>query len=293
MPSPNPSQTAQPVEIRFDCQLAHGGPVCEVKNFRNIKELYFRMAEAIGVDVNKILFVTVNTEKCDMTKLLGGQIMFGDFLYCHVSAPTTTVINVQKVSQMFGLTITDNGNGQAFVKGKRAGSVVEHNDDILPGDAILSINDEVMIGKRHIDVARKLRDVPIGSMVQFVLQPPVRGFNMVGGRSKAKVSGDINKGGMTVRIKANGDAEVVEGDKPCKRSAIEIIDQMLEDYVGIRDRELSLSIYESGTKSSDSGSFLDTVTSAYPMFAFTDQFILDVWNIISDAESGVMPKKPT
>jgi len=58
MPSPNPSQTAQPVEIRFDCQLAHGGPVCEVKNFRNIKELYFRMAEAIGVDVNKILFVT-------------------------------------------------------------------------------------------------------------------------------------------------------------------------------------------------------------------------------------------
>ena len=81
---------------------------------------------------------------------------------------------------------------------------------------------------------------------------------------------------------------------------------MLEDYVGIRDRELSLSIYESGTKSSDSGSFLDNVTryskrgtrlfnmfSAYPMFAFTDQFILDVWNIISDAESGVMPKKPT
>jgi hypothetical protein len=173
----------------------------------------------------------VNTEKCDMTKLLGGQIMFGDFLYCHVSAPTTTVINVQKVSQMFGLTITDNGNGQAFVKGKRAGSVVEHNDDILPGDAILSINGEgnfynfifikimqVMIGKRHIDVARKLRDVPIGSMVQFVLQPPVRGFNMVGGRSKAKVSGDINKGAMTVRIKSNGDAEVVEGDKPCKRS---------------------------------------------------------------------------
>ena len=35
---------------------------------------------------------------------------------------------------------------------------------------------------------------------------------------------------------------------------------MLEEYVGIRDRELSLSIYESGTKSSDSGTFLDTVT---------------------------------
>ena len=47
-----------------------------------------------------------------MTKLLGGQIMFGDFLYVHLSTPSTTVIEVEKTSQMFGLTITDNGNGQ-------------------------------------------------------------------------------------------------------------------------------------------------------------------------------------
>ena len=52
------------------------------------------------------------------------------------------VIEVEKTSQMFGLTITDNGNGQAFVKGKRANSILEHVDDILPGDAILSINGE-------------------------------------------------------------------------------------------------------------------------------------------------------
>ena len=79
-----------------------------------------------------------------MTKLLGGQIMFNDFLYCHVSAPSTTILNVEKTSQMFGLTITDNGNGQAFVKGKRAGSLLEHNDQIHPGDAILSINQDGM-----------------------------------------------------------------------------------------------------------------------------------------------------
>ena len=77
-----------------------------------------------------------------MTKLLGGQIMFGDFLYVHLSTPSTTMIEVEKTSQMFGLTITDNGNGQAFVKGKRANSILEHVDDILPGDAILSINGE-------------------------------------------------------------------------------------------------------------------------------------------------------
>ena len=66
---------------------------------------------------------------------------------------------------------------------------------------------------------------------------------------------------------------------------------MLEDYVGIRDRDLCLSIYETGTRSSDSGGFLNEVSSAYPMFAFSDQFIIDVWSIISDAQSGVMPSK--
>ena len=75
-----------------------------------------------------------------------------------------------------------------------------------------------MIGKRHIDVARKLRSIPIGSMVEFVLQPPVRGFNQLTNRSDGKkgVTGDVNKSGMTVRIKKNGDAEVVEADKQCK-----------------------------------------------------------------------------
>ena len=66
---------------------------------------------------------------------------------------------------------------------------------------------------------------------------------------------------------------------------------MLEDYVGIRDRELSLSIYETGTKASDSGSFQTNITSAYPMFAFNDQFVIDVWSIITDSESGSMPVK--
>ena len=43
-----------------------------------------------------------------------------------------------------------------------------------------------MIGKRHIDVAKTLRSIPLGSMVQFVLQPPVRGMNQISSRSTAK-----------------------------------------------------------------------------------------------------------
>ena len=50
-------------ELSFSCQLAHGGPTCVVRDFRNIKELYIKMAEVVGIDSNKILFVTVNTGK--------------------------------------------------------------------------------------------------------------------------------------------------------------------------------------------------------------------------------------
>ena len=75
-----------------------------------------------------------------------------------------------------------------------------------------------MIGKRHIDVARKLRSIPLGTMVEFVLQPPVRGLNQINQRSATSktVTGDPNKAGMTIRIKKNGEAEVVEADNKFK-----------------------------------------------------------------------------
>ena len=53
-------------------------------------------------------------------------------------------------------------------------------------------------------------------MVQFVLQPPVRGMNQINSRTGKKVTGDPNKPGMTVRIKSNGEAEVVPSDNQFK-----------------------------------------------------------------------------
>lgn len=63
-----------PIKAKFDfsfnCQLAHGGPTCVVRDFRNIKELYVKMAETVGIDSNKILFVTVNTAKVDLQRYI-------------------------------------------------------------------------------------------------------------------------------------------------------------------------------------------------------------------------------
>ena len=63
---PPPAAVQDKFDFKFDCQLAHGGPTCIVRDFRNIKELYIKMAEAVKVDPNKILFVTVNSSKVSL-----------------------------------------------------------------------------------------------------------------------------------------------------------------------------------------------------------------------------------
>ena len=66
---------------------------------------------------------------------------------------------------------------------------------------------------------------------------------------------------------------------------------MLEDYVGIRDRELCVAMYESGCSAADSSVFHSSIQNDYPMFSFSDDFILDIWAIISDAQAQKMPEK--
>ena len=56
-------------EFAFECRLAHGGPTKIIRNFKNIKELYQQMAMALEININNILFVTVNTPKVNYSFL--------------------------------------------------------------------------------------------------------------------------------------------------------------------------------------------------------------------------------
>lgn len=50
-------------------------------------------------------------------------------------------------------------------------------------------------------------------------------------------------------------------------------------------------MYDAGVASDDSAFFNNEIQSNYPMFSFSDEFVLDAWAIISDAKCGRMPKK--
>lgn len=159
----------------------------------------------------QILFCTLNTHKVDMTKLLGGQIGLDDFIFIHrkgglaslsilamislielleigrwilfVSESTILTysftgrpkeIEITKTEDALGLTITDNGSGYAFIKRIKEGSIIDSVQYIQVGDHIEKIDAVSVIGRRHFEVARMLKEIPKGSTFTLRLVEPLK-----------------------------------------------------------------------------------------------------------------------
>ncbi|KAI1883273.1 hypothetical protein AGOR_G00243510 [Albula goreensis] len=178
-----------PVSLRpklvFHTQLAHGSPTGRIEGFTNVKELYAKIAEAFNLSTPEILFCTLNTHKIDMEKLLGGQIGLEDFIFAHVKGLKKEV-EVYKAEDALGLTITDNGAGYAFIKRIKEGSVVDAVKVICVGDHIECINGKNIVGSRHYEVARMLKDLPRDQTFTLKLVEPMKAFEMLEPRSKGR-----------------------------------------------------------------------------------------------------------
>ena len=124
----------------------------------------------------QILFCTLNTHKVDMTRLLGGQIGLEDFIFAHVKGQPK-VVDITKSEDALGLTITDNGAGYAFIKRIKEGSIMDKIEGICVGDHIEKINDKSLIGCRHFEVAKTLKEIPKGSTFTMrIVEPLKSGF---------------------------------------------------------------------------------------------------------------------
>ena len=109
-----------------------------------------------------------------MNKLLGGQIGLDDFIFAHVKGGVK-IVHVIKSELALGLTITDNGSGLAFIKRIKEGSIVDRlSEQIKVGDHIEKINDKDLIGARHFEVAKLLKEIPVGSSFTIKLVEPCR-----------------------------------------------------------------------------------------------------------------------
>ena len=112
-----------------------------------------------------------------MTRLLGGQIGLEDFIFAHIRGQPK-VVDLDKTEDALGLTITDNGAGFAFIKRIKEGSIIDQIEGINVGDHIEKINDKSMVGCRHFEVAKMLKEVPRGSTFSLRLVEPLQsGFS--------------------------------------------------------------------------------------------------------------------
>lgn len=272
-------------KLVFHCQLAHGSPTGLISGFSNVKELYNKIAECYEVNANEILFCTLNTHKVDMNKLLGGQIGLDDFIFAHVKG-ASKLVTVNKSEPALGLTITDNGAGYAFIKRIKEASIVDKlSDQIRVGDHIEKINDKNLVGSRHFEVAKMLKEIPVGaSFIIKLVEPTREGFLNIGARgSKQQSQKSVGNGKQTMRMKSG----VVEDQDDSVDIAVAKINSLLETFMGIHDSELAQTIWELGRSHENPHEFCEAITqSEIDDFGFSEDFIFDLWGAINDARSG-------
>jgi hypothetical protein len=289
VPPPSESQVSRP-KLVFHCQQAHGSPTGVISEFTNVKELYEKIAECYDITAKDILFCTLNTHKVDMTRLLGGQLGLDDFIFAHIRGQPK-VVDITKSEDALGLTITDNGDGIAFIKAIREGSLISQIEGICVGDHIEKINDVSMIGCRHYDVAKTLKSIPRGDMFSLRLVEPIKsGFALLDGKSGGRKSGgNISSGMKTLRLRSKGEA-TVEVPDDVSNIAIDKINALLETFLGISDSELAQSIWETGSQTTNPSDFAAALESSDLRQFAEESFLFDLWGAISDAKQGRLKK---
>ncbi|XP_043576671.1 PDZ domain-containing protein GIPC3 isoform X2 [Chiloscyllium plagiosum] len=286
-PPPPPAPRIRP-RLIFHTQLAHGSPTGRIEGFTNVKELYTKIAEVFEISPAEILFCTLNTHKVDMQKLLGGQIGLEDFIFAHVKGQMKEV-EVIKSEDALGLTITDNGTGYAFIKRIKEDSTIDRIKTVCVGDHIEGINNQTIVGCRHYEVAKMLKDLPKGQPFTLGLVEPRKAFDMIARRTKCGKStgeGKVGSGRETLRLRSKGTATVEEVPTEFEERATKKVDDLLENYMGIRDTELAATMVETGKDKKNPDEFAEALDSILGDFAFPDEFVFDVWGAIGDAKNG-------
>lgn len=289
IPKNEPPPPVRP-KLVFHCQQAHGSPTGIISGFTNVKELYQKIADCYDMDVGQILFCTLNTHKVDMSRLLGGQIGLEDFIFAHIKGQPKEV-EVTKSEDALGLTITDNGAGYAFIKRIKEGSIMDTTPLIAVGDHIEKIDGKSLIGCRHFEVAKMLKEIPKGKTFLIrTVEPMKSGFSFVAQASGKKGSSSLGTGKQTLRISSKGQAKVEEAEEYVS-VAVDKINGLLESFMGINDTDLAQQIWEAGQSKDNPHDFAMAIdNSELQDFGFTDDFVFDLWGAISDAKSGRLTK---
>ncbi|XP_075345889.1 PDZ domain-containing protein GIPC1-like, partial [Mycteria americana] len=183
-----------------------------------------------------------------------------------------------------GVTVTPGWSPQRI----REGSVIDRIPVISVGDMIEAIDGQSLVGARHYEVAKMLKELPRGRTFALQLTEPRKAFDMIGPRGGGGRGGgtQLGTGRGTLRLRARGPATVEEQPSAFEELAVAKVDDLLESYMGIRDSELAATMVELGRDARDPDALAQALDSQLGDFAFPDEFVFDVWGAIGDAKVG-------
>ncbi|KAI6242856.1 Ubiquitin carboxyl-terminal hydrolase [Aphelenchoides fujianensis] len=202
--------------LALDAMEEHVSPEARSLN-REIRRIYDDMnisdrqtcegaiAAAFKLDPADVLYCTVNTYKPEMDRLLSSAIPLDCLLFAHVRGQKKEVV-LRKEDGHLGLTITDNHAGHVFLKRVQPDSTCGRAAPAVAiGDHVECVDGESVVGKRHVEVARMLRAIPVGqSFTLRLVSPKTTGFAAIGERSAARPQLPIASGNQTLRFLADG-----------------------------------------------------------------------------------------
>ncbi|XP_011499033.1 PREDICTED: PDZ domain-containing protein GIPC1, partial [Ceratosolen solmsi marchali] len=285
-------QQQQQPQLAFYCQLAHGSATGLISGFGNVRELYCKIAKCFDIRPEEILFCTLNTHKIEMSELVGGQIGLDDFIFAHKKGRAKE-IELIKTEDALGLTLTDNGAGYVFIKRIKENSIMDRLRVVQIGDHIEKLNGISLVGKRHYEVARMLKEITRGATLVLRLVEPLSrsGFGIIGPRcagprSRGKFC-SYGNGRETLRFKADGMAKIEQVNEDDKsREKIEKINNALDIYMGISDVVLARRLWEIAQNKINSMDVAKAIDSSMPdSYNFPEDFIFDVWKIAFEARN--------
>ncbi|CAI5442842.1 unnamed protein product [Caenorhabditis angaria] len=241
--------------FEFNFQLAHGSSNVIIKKWKNTMELYQSIAREFEINPEDIMFMTVNESKISMRNLFNGSLDFGDIIYVHIRGQSIE-IELFKDSDMFGVTIADNGIGNAFIKIIQHGSIFDRAASLKIGQMFEKINGENVLGYRHYRVAKVLRSIRKG---QHSRKGSIR-FKMDGGHTIE----DLN-------------------DKLFRIEICEKLNRFLDSYLGVQDDELSMRIWELSENCVTLRDFEGVIEkSEIADFELSSELVVELWEIIEE-----------
>lgn len=147
-----------------------------------------------------------------------------------------------------------------------------------------------MIGKRHFEVAKILKEIPKGATFTIRLVEPMKsGFNSIAPKSSSRAGSKkpaYGSGKETLRFKAGGVAEIEEKDDAMDLG-VEKINAILENFLGINDEDLATQIWDAANGKTNSMDFAEAIdNSDLDELGFTDDLVIELWGAITDARDG-------